>query len=342
MPVNMSFVHATGDKKIDLPLLQTIVVGCAVFFGEELARYGFGGSHPWGTDRLYAFWNRLQSERIPDIVVEQPEITTEEIVLSFHEQEYVEFVKMASKQCKSIPLDRGDTPSFRGVFEATLHVVGSTLAALDIVMQGRDRAGRKAESAFVPIAGLHHARRDSAGGFCVFNDVGVAVIQARKKYGIQRIAYVDIDAHHGDGVFYEFEDDPLLFFADIHQQGIYPGTGFSSETGKGAAKGTKINIPLNAHAGDSEFFEAFAKVETFIDSSKPELIFLNCGADSLAGDPITDLRYSAKAHGYAAQALRRIAQKHCNGRMIAVGGGGYNRTNIGTAWTEVVRSLASP
>ncbi len=322
--------------------MQSISVGCAVFFGDELARYGFGGSHPWGSDRIYAFWNRLQSENIADIVVEQPETTIEEIVLSFHDREYVEFVKLASKQCKSIPLDRGDTPSFRGVFEATLYVVGSTLAALDMVVQGSDRTGRKIENAFVPIAGLHHARRDAAGGFCVFNDVGVAVIQARKKYNIKRIAYVDIDAHHGDGIFYEFEDDPLLFFADIHQQGIYPGTGSTDETGNGAARGTKMNIPLNAYAGDSEFFAAFAKVEEFVDSCRPELIFLNCGADSLAGDPITDLRYTARAHGHAAQALRRIARKHCLGRLVAVGGGGYNRANIGAAWTEVARALASP
>jgi acetoin utilization protein AcuC len=313
----------------------------AVFFGDELARYGFGGSHPWGTDRIYAFWSKLQNENVANIVVEQPETTTEEAVLSFHERDYVELVKMASKQCRSIPLDRGDTPSFRGIFEATLYVVGSALAALDMVMQGRDRAGRKIEHAFVPIAGLHHARRDSAGGFCVFNDVGVAIIQARKKYGIKRIAYVDIDAHHGDGVFYEFESDPLLFFADVHEHGIYPGTGSASETGKGEATGTKLNIPLEPGSGDSEFFKAFAKVEEFVDSCRPELIFLNCGADSLAGDPITDLRYSARAHGHAAQALHDLAHKHCNGRIIAVGGGGYNRANIGAAWTEVVKAFAA-
>jgi acetoin utilization protein AcuC len=317
-------------------------VGTAVFFGDELARYGFGGSHPFGTDRIYAFWKRLQAENVPNVIVEQPEIATEETVLSFHDKDYAELVKMASKQCRSIPLDRGDTPSFRGIFEATLYVVGSTLAAVDMVMKGTDRLGRKVENAFVPIAGLHHARRDSAGGFCVFNDIGVAVIQARKKYGIKRIAYVDIDAHHGDGVFYEFVNDPLLFFADIHEDGryLYPGTGSPDETGLGEAEGTKMNIPLLPEAGDKEFFEAFGKVEAFIDTSRPELIFLNCGADGLAGDPITDLRYSAQAHAHAARALRKIAEKHCGGRLVAVGGGGYNRTNIGSAWTEVVMALA--
>lgn len=102
-----------------------------------------------------------------------------------------------------------------------------------------------------------------------------------------------------------------------------------------------MNVSLLPEAGDKEFFDAFAKVEEFVDASRPELIFLNCGADSLSDDPITHLRYSAQAHAHAAKTLRRIAEKHCRGRLVAVGGGGYNRTNIGSAWTEVVKSLAA-
>jgi acetoin utilization protein AcuC len=168
---------------------------------------------------------------------------------------------------------------------------------------------------------------------------------ARKKYGIKRIAYVDIDAHHGDGVFYEFEDDPLLFFADIHEDGryLYPGTGSATETGKGgaAAAGTKLNIPVEPGAGDSEFIAALGRVENFIDNAKPELIILQCGADSLAGDPIAHLQYSPRAHRYAADALHRLAHKHCGGRILALGGGGYNMANIGNGWAEVVKALAS-
>ncbi|MER3407440.1 MAG: acetoin utilization protein AcuC [Nitrososphaera sp.] len=318
----------------------------AVFYGEELARYGFGGAHPCGTDRIHAFWSFLKNGQHntgnnDNIVVEQPELADEQAVLSFHGNEYVEMVKMASRQCRSVPLDRGDTPSFRGVFEAALYVVGSTLAAVDMVMAGRDRAGRKIEHAFNPIGGLHHARRDSAGGFCVFNDIGVAIVQARRKHDIKRIAYVDIDAHHGDGVFYEFEGDPLLFIADVHEQGIYPDTGFSTETGAGEAKGTKLNIPLQPGSGDEEFVSAFAKMEEFVDACRPELIILQCGADGLAGDPIADLQYSEKAHAHAAARLHGLAHKHCSGRLVALGGGGYNRANIGRAWTEVVKALAA-
>lgn len=307
----------------------------AVFFGEGLAKYGFGSSHPWGNDRIYAFWEKLQSESIANIIMQEPALGNEDDVLAFHDRDYVEFVKMASKH-GGVPLDRGDTPAFKGVFEATLYVTGSTLAALDLVMEG------KVEHAFNPIGGLHHARRDSAGGFCVFNDIGIAIMAARKKHGIKRIAYVDIDAHHGDGVFYEFESDPELFFADIHEDGryIYPGTGSASETGTGEAIGTKLNIPVEPEAGDKEFMAAFARVEEFVDRAKPELIILQCGADSVAGDPITHLQYSASAHRLAADSLHKLAHRHCNGRVIALGGGGYNRVNIANAWTEVVKAFA--
>jgi acetoin utilization protein AcuC len=315
----------------------------AVFYGEALARYGFGGSHPFGTDRLPAFWNKLQRESFDThILVEEPVMAGYQDAALFHDPSYVELVKVASRQ-GGVLLDKGDTPAFKGAFEASLYVVGSTLAALDLVVKGIDKRGRKVDHAFNPIGGLHHARRDSAGGFCIFNDIGVAILTAREKYRIKRIAYIDIDAHHGDGVFYEFEDDPLLFFADIHEDGryLYPGTGSSGEVGKDAAANTKLNIPLEPGASDGEFVEAFAKIEQFVDDVKPELIILQCGADGLAGDPITHLQYTSKAHMFATDSLHKLAHKHCKGKIIALGGGGYNRENIGTAWTQVVKSLSN-
>ena len=314
----------------------------AVFYGEALSKYGFGGPHPFGTDRLDAFWNKFQSESIDNIVQEDPALASTQGVLSFHNTAYVELVKMASKQ-GGVLLDSGDTPAFKGAFEASMYVVGSTLAALDMVVAGKDNSKRRVDHAFNPIGGLHHARRDSASGFCIFNDVGIAILTAREKYGIERIAYIDIDAHHGDGVFYEFEDDPLLFFADIHEDGryLYPGTGSASEIGKAEAAGTKLNIPLPPRAGDDQFIEAFGRIEQFIDNVAPELIIFQCGADGLVGDPITHLQYTSKAHRFAADSLHRLTHEHCNGRIIALGGGGYNRANIGTAWTEVVKSFGS-
>lgn len=309
----------------------------AVMYGEALARYGFGGSHPLGTDRLQAFWSKFQAEELDNsesIRIEDPVLAEEKVLLYFHSQNYVDFVKQASVIGQGF-LDQGDTPAFKGAFEASSYVVGSTLRALDLVMKG------EVDHAFNPIGGLHHAKRDVAGGFCVFNDIGVAIIAARKNYGVKKIAYVDIDAHHGDGVFYEFIKDPLLFIGDIHEDGtyLYPGTGFEHETGQDEAKGTKLNLPLKPYATDVDFVNAFNRVEEFIDSIKPELIILQCGADGLKGDPITHLQYSANAHKHAARVLHKIAHKHCDGRIIALGGGGYNRDNIGAAWVEVVKAL---
>ena len=200
----------------------------------------------------------------------------------------------------------------------------------------------EAARAFVPIAGLHHAGRDHAAGFCVFNDCGVAIEYLRDKHGLQRIAYVDIDAHHGDGVFYGFEDDPDLIFADIHEDGryLYPGTGAASETGKGRAAGTKLNIPLPPGAGDTEFDEVWPAVMSHLRAARPEFIIMQCGADSLEGDPITHLRFTENAHARAAADLCRLADEQCNGRIVGTGGGGYNRHNLARAWTRVVQAFA--
>jgi acetoin utilization protein AcuC len=200
----------------------------------------------------------------------------------------------------------------------------------------------RVEHAFSPIGGLHHSKRTNAAGFCVFNDIGIAILEARRKYGIKKIAYIDIDAHHGDGVYYEFDDDPLLYVADIHEDGkfLYPGTGSEWESGRGDATGTKLNIPLNPNSTDQDFIASFKIVEDFIDNkAQPELIILQCGADSLKHDPLAHLNLTDNSHKYAACKLHSLAHKHSNGRIVALGGGGYNKINIGDAWTAVVEAF---
>ena len=180
-----------------------------------------------------------------------------------------------------------------------------------------------------------------AGGFCIFNDIGVAIETLRSEYNVERIAYVDIDAHHGDGVFYSYEDDPNVIIADIHEDGrfLYPGTGFANETGKGKAEGTKLNIPMPPSANDEQFAAAWKRVDAFLTEQRPEFILLQAGADSIHGDPITHMEFTASAHAMAAQSLARIADELCDGRLVATGGGGYNRDNLAAAWTGVVKEL---
>jgi acetoin utilization protein AcuC len=277
----------------------------------------------------------VRSPRRALVVKQPPRLANREEIAYFHTDEYIDFVRAASKQGYG-SLDRGDTPAYEGVYEAAAHVVGGTLNALAAIMDGPLR------KAFVPIGGLHHAARGAAAGFCVFNDAGVAIEAAMRNYGLERVAYIDIDAHHGDGVFYGFEEDPRVLFADIHEDGrfLYPGTGSRSETGRGPAAGMKLNIPMPMGADDAKFFEAWAEVETYLAEHKPDLMTLNCGADSLAGDPITHLQYTENAHGHAAVRVAALAEKYCAGRVLAWGCGGYNRRNIARAWTRAVEGLA--
>jgi len=305
--------------------------------GPEIARYGFPQGHPFGADRHAAFMARLEESPVAATLqrTSARQATREELEY-FHTPAYVGRVVELSARGSGL-LDAGDTPAFPGVYEAAASVVGGTLEALAAIVAGPVRR------AFIPIGGLHHATRDSAAGFCVFNDCGVAIEAARKIYGIRRVAYVDIDAHHGDGVFYAFETDPELKFADLHEDGrfLYPGTGSRSETGRGPAVGTKLNIPLPPGADDAVFRDAWQEVERYLVAAEPELILLQCGADSLGGDPITHLRLTAEAHAYAARRLGVLADRYASGRVLAMGGGGYNRANLAAAWTRVVEELAA-
>jgi acetoin utilization protein AcuC len=306
-----------------------------VIAGEQLARYGFPDGHPFGTDRHAAFFREFEARgHARRLNVEEPAVGTTEELLSFHTPEYVELVRQRSAVGQGF-LDGGDTPAYRGVFEAANTVVGSTLKATEAIMAGRARR------AFVPIAGLHHAARTGAAGFCVFNDCGIAIELLRRRHGLSRIAYVDIDAHHGDGVFYAFESDPAVIFADLHEDGryLYPGTGGRHETGTGAADGTKLNLPLEPGADDSSFEAVWPTVLAHLEDHAPEFIILQCGADSIGGDPITHLRLTSAAHGRAARDLRLLAERLGHGRVLATGGGGYNRENIAQGWNAVVEGL---
>ncbi|TDJ48472.1 MAG: acetoin utilization protein AcuC [Gammaproteobacteria bacterium] len=306
-----------------------------VLKGDNMAAYGFGDGHPFGPDRHDVFHAELERSGIAaQVELRSAGPASAGDLGAFHTPDYLAFV---TERCQlgSGFLDAGDTPARAGLDAAAAAVVGASIEAMEAVMAGQVRR------AFVPIAGLHHAGRAHAAGFCVYNDCGIVIELLRSRHGLRRIAYVDIDAHHGDGVFYGFEHDPDLLFADIHEDGrsLYPGTGHAHESGAGAAAGTKLNIPLAPGAGDAEFRIAWERIETYLEAGEPEFIILQCGADSIGGDPITHLQLTPDAHEYAAGRLCGIADRCCDGRLIGLGGGGYNRENLALAWTAVVRAL---
>jgi acetoin utilization protein AcuC len=312
-------------------------VHACLYADDALARYGFPEGHPLGADRQAAFLKEAQHHGLlAKVRMCTARSASAEEIGRFHTKGHIDKVRHAERDQLAF-LDNGDTPVFPGVFEASSNVVGAALDGLARVMSG------ECERSFQPVGGLHHAGRDHSAGFCVFNDLGVVIETLRRQYGVRRVAYVDIDVHHGDGIFYAYEEDPDVIVADIHEDGrfLYPGTGREDETGKGAAKGSKLNIALKPGSGDAEFMQAWPRVEQHLVRFEPEFVLFQCGADGLRNDPLAHLTYSAATHEHAARRLAAIAGRFSRGRLMAFGGGGYDRTNLAKAWTAVLRELAA-
>ncbi len=195
-----------------------------LFVSAELGRYGFPQGHPLSVDRQGAFLELARAHGLHTRVTSSGAgPAARGAIERFHTADYVNRVIAASEDGKGF-LDYGDTPAFEGCYDISAHVVGAALEGARRIMAG------EAMRTFQPIGGLHHARRGGAAGFCVFNDPGVLIETLRAEHGVRRIAYVDIDVHHGDGVYYEFEYDPDVVTVDIHEDGqfLYPGTGSST------------------------------------------------------------------------------------------------------------------
>ncbi|MCG6936959.1 MAG: acetoin utilization protein AcuC [Gammaproteobacteria bacterium] len=307
----------------------------AIIAGDQLANYHLGDAHAFGPRRHQAFMEGMEKlGLVTRVVWLDPVMCDLQSLQLFHSAEYIEKIKQQSASGSGF-LDYGDTPARKGIFEAASTVVGSVNDMVDRVMSGQFRRG------FVPIAGLHHGFRDHCSGFCVFNDCAIAIEHLRNKYQLQKILYVDIDAHHGDGVFYNYESDVKVFMVDFHEDGrfLYPGTGDADEIGTGPARGTMLNFPMAKQATDGDFARLWSEAESFIRSIEPEFIIFQCGADSMKGDPITDLEYTEKSYQLAAESLCKLADEFCGGRVVALGGGGYNLENISLAWPVVVQAM---
>lgn len=305
-----------------------------LYAGDELKAYSFGATHPFNAARLDAFMELAYEKGLLERVsLQAAEEASVEAVTLFHTKEHIEAVRKASILGRGW-LDAGDTPAFPGVFRAALRVVGASLSALHCILQGR------CKKAFVPIGGLHHASPESSSGFCVFNDCGVVIADYLQK-GEGPIAYVDIDAHHGDGVYYGFADQPEVVIADIHEDGrfLYPGTGSRDECGLGAGKGSKLNLPLPPGAGDREFFERWREVELFIASHRPRMLVFQCGADGMLHDPLTHLCYTKRVYIHAAASMCRLAERFSGGKLLVLGGGGYHLPSLAEAWCAVLEVL---
>ena len=299
----------------------------AVVWDPRFRDYDFGGDHPFSeTSRDLAvqlFESTLAPEERDAVawIREVPPSSRAELE-RFHDRGYLDFMEEAGLIDQRVYLDRGDTPAFPGCFEASARLAGGALAALRRTLE----SGRPA---FHPGGGLHHAHPDRASGFCVLNDLAVAIAEARSK-GL-KVAYLDIDAHHGDGVMYGFYGDGGVLDLDFHQDGrtLFPGTGFPSETGRGDGRGLKVNVPLPPTAGDEALLPIFRRVvPPMIREFRPDLIVLQHGVDGHVGDPLAHLQYTPSAYAEVDRTMLALAEEHSGGRLLVTGGGGYRPESV--------------
>ncbi len=243
-------------------------------------------------------------------------------LLRFHREEYIQLVEGASRLERRIWLDSGDTPAFLGCHDAAARIVQGSIDAVRAAVE-------RSAPALQLGGGLHHAHRDRASGFCIYNDVALAVDEACRRVG--KVAYVDIDAHHGDGVMYGFYARGDVLDIDIHQDGasLFPGTGDAAETGVEDGAGLKVNLPLPAGAGDRALVSLLHRVVLpMVRDYRPQLIVLQHGVDGHAGDPLAQLQYTRVGYVEVLRELFAYARSGCSGRLVVTGGGGYDPANV--------------
>lgn len=310
-----------------------------VVYSDAFQQYDFGPTHPLKPTRLKLTFELMKAIGLlssPNVRVSEPREANREELLLFHDEEYLNLVKRMGRSGIGY-LDMGDTPAFKGCYEASALAVGASLSAVDLVMSG------EVNHAINIAGGLHHAHPDRASGFCIFNDPAVSIAYLKKKYAVERVLYLDVDAHHGDGVMYGFYSDAGVLDIDFHEDGhhLFPGTGYTEEIGEGKATGLKINIPLLPFVGDDSYLKLFREiVPTAVRKYRPQILLLQCGADSHANDLLAHLELTTSAYRQVAATVRSLAHEVANSRLVVFGGGGYDPANVARTWTVVASTLA--
>ncbi len=266
----------------------------------------------------------------------KPNYATDKEIRLVHSEDYVNKVVAMSKNGSGL-LDLGDTPAFPGMYETTSLIVGATLKATEYVMS------ESIPHAWNPAGGLHHAQRDHAAGFCVFNDVAIAIEVLKTRYKVQRILYFDHDVHHGDGVQWIFYTDPRVLTVSFHESGrfIFPGTGFTDEIGEGTGKGFSVNVPFPPNTYDEAYMHAFKEIIPILfDLFEPEVVVQQSGVDSHFSDPLGHLSLTTHAYKEMASIMHELVHKYTDGKWIVVGGGGYNLASVPRCWTTIFSQIA--
>ncbi|KEF37633.1 deacetylase, histone deacetylase/acetoin utilization protein [Schinkia azotoformans MEV2011] len=308
-------------------------------YSNDFQSYKFNESHPFNQRRVELTTDLLKmSGALNESHIIPPRIATDEEIGLIHDPNYIEAVRKAGygelseDVANNYGLGTEDVPIFPNMHEASALLVGGTLTAVDLVMEG------EADHAVSLGGGLHHGFRGKASGFCIYNDSAIAIKYMQQKYGV-KVLYIDTDAHHGDGVQWSFYDDPNVCTFSIHETGryLFPGTGNVSEKGQGQGYGTSFNIPVDAFTEDESFLECFVTaIREVAEFFKPDVIISQNGVDSHVLDPLTHLSTTMKVYREIPKLAHQLAHEHCDGRWIAVGGGGYDHWRVvPRAWSLI-------
>lgn len=315
-------------------------------FSDELLNYRFSSDHPFNQMRLKLTLDLLRKfGAMVDSQIVAPRMATDEELHLVHDPNFVNAVKLAGQGKLTEEIAQGyglgteDTPIFANMHEASALLVGGTLTAVDYVMKG------KADHALHLGGGLHHGFRGKASGFCIYNDSSVAIKYLQEKYHA-RVLYVDTDAHHGDGVQWSFYDDPNVCTLSIHETGryLFPGTGNVNERGQGKGYGYSFNIPVDAFTEDDSWIDAYrTSLIEVVEFFKPDVILTQNGVDAHYLDPLTHLSATMKTYREIPKLAHEIAHKYCDGKWIAVGGGGYDIWRVvprawSLIWLEMIEN----
>ena len=312
----------------------------AIVHDLALENYGFGGDHPFNPLRVRLALELCEAlGLLEDYPFVSSEPATDEDLSMVHSLTYVRMVQKAGRNAAALsdllPYGIGtpDNPIFPDMHEACARVVGGVLAACRLVMDG------DATHAMCISGGLHHALRSAASGFCVYNDAGVAIARLKEEHPGIRIAYVDTDAHHGDGVQWMFYDDPDVLTVSMHESGryLFPGTGRVDERGSNGGVGYSVNVPLEPYTGDGSWISCFEDVvPEVLRAFEPDLILTQNGCDGHALDPLTHLSATTRLYEHVPHRMHDLAHELCGGRWVATGGGGYDIWRVvPRAWTAL-------
>jgi len=291
--------------------------------------------HPETTERLIVIIERLKAKGLYSQLVQvAPSPVASEWLTKVHSPQYIE---RAQKSCENGRgyLDSMDVPISRKSYEAALMAAGGVLRAIDAVIEG------KITNAFCAVRPPgHHAMKDRAMGFCIFNNVAVAARYIQVKYGLSKILIVDWDVHHGNGTQAAFYDDPDVLYFGVHQYPFYPRTGSEAEKGYGKGVNYNLNVPLPAGSGDGDYLNVFEeKLVPAADSFSPDFVLISAGFDAHKDDLLGGMRLTEQGFAALTQIVKDIAQKCCKGRLVSVLEGGYGLEGLAASVEAHIRVL---